>query len=923
MPSNTANSEAATLEELLSYHDEHFIHSAYHTLLGRAPDPEGFKYYLGRIRQGVSKEEILRQLRSSREGMNHAPQLHGLDEVLRRQWWQRLPYVRPIINLQFEKIKRSQRVIENQRFLLDKLNKQLALNEKEFESLLADFDRQSSMLKAYTATPDYEWTIKSPSISSKYEFDADWYLSVYPDVSAAGCDPLEHYLSHGKADDRFCCHAELLNTLFDACLYLEAYPDVASAAIDPLEHYMTQGKAEGRVGARLSLSLFDPEWYLKRNPDVASAGVDPLEHYMKEGRAQKRSWSSFKEIDNIEAEPLVYSEHLTNTQVKLIAFYLPQFHPIPENDKWWGKGFTEWTNVSRAKSFYDGHEQPRLPGELGFYDLRLVDVMKRQAELARTHGLHGFCFYIYWFGGKRLLESPVEMLLRHPEIDINFCYCWANENWTRRWDGLENDILIGQSHSPEDDISFISTISPAFMDKRYIRVEGKPMLIVYRPSLFPDIKKTVHRWRDWCRKNGIGEIHVSFTESFDKGNPADMGMDASIEFPPSSVPHQEITKQVKCNDDSFRGQVHNYMVTAKSAKSYTRPKWVQYRGLMPSWDNTARKMERGISFYGATPELYAEWLDSVVAETNSSLTAGNKLVFINAWNEWGEGAYLEPDRRRGYAYLNRTREVMAKYSDSVINQEKLLHKKKSNDLAVIVHLHYGDLFDVIANYLDNFSGAADLYFSIRDGCFPEMVKIIAQRYPDAVAVSYPNHGRDVVPFLRIFSHIENSGYKAICKIHSKKSKHRADGDQWRDDVLNKLLGNKTAISSCLDKIESGAGIVAPAGHLLHGSNYWGTNAKRVTELALKMGCPLEWVGNFCFPAGTMFWFKPDALKPLMGLNLQSTDFEAEDGQVDGTTAHAVERLIGLSAMRSNFRIEETVDNVDVGEVDYPFAAKSN
>ncbi|MEQ1556819.1 MAG: glycoside hydrolase family 99-like domain-containing protein, partial [Gallionella sp.] len=668
----------------------------------------------------------------------------------------------------------------------------------EYGQVDGRFRCQSEMVDTFK--PDAEHAPKIiPATHSSYAFDADWYLQTYPDVAAAGADPLVHYLNHGKADGRFSCKAELIDThmphfydseyefdaewyrrtypdvsaanidplvhfvkygwtyerlrckaelvdkyFLDTDWYRKTYPDVVEAGYDPLEHYLTLGRAENRQGALLPLAFFDCEWYLSRNPDVAASGVDPLQHYINEGKAQGRQYTTYKDLDAVEAEPMVFSQPLVNTQVKLIAFYLPQFHPIPENDTWWGKGFTEWTNVSRAKPFSEGHDQPRLPGELGSYDLRLVDVMKRQAELARAHGVYGFCFYIYWFGGKRLLESPVEMLLRHPEIDINFSYCWANENWTRRWDGLENDVLIGQSHSPEDDIAFISSISAAFKDKRYIRVDGKPMLTVYRPGLLPNIKETVQRWRKWCRSNGIGEIHVCFTESFDKGDPADMGMDASIEFPPSTIPHQEITHQVPGLDESFKGQVHNYMHAAKSAKSYTRPKWEQYRGVMPSWDNTARKMERGISFHGATPELYAEWLDTTVTETKTSLPEEHQFVFINAWNEWGEGAYLEPDRRRGYAYLNRTREVMAKCSDPVINQEKLVNKKKkTNDLAVIMHLHYGDLFEVTARYLDNLSGKADLYFSVRDGCFPEMVETITQRYPEAVVVSYPNHGRDV------------------------------------------------------------------------------------------------------------------------------------------------------------------------------------
>ena len=935
-PSYSANNftpQISSLNDLLALYDEAFIRASYHSLLGREPDLDGFKYYLNRIRLGVSKIDILNQMYSSKEGKNHNAKLVGLNSAIRANKWKRLPFVNMVSNWYAEETITKLQITENQlaafsystKHQLEQANNTLLVTLEKIQSLEANLHNNALSIIEKPSLSTVADVTHEPNLASyNYKFDSNWYLNTYPDVMAEGVDPLSHYLNHGKVDKRLSCHAELSDKYFlDSEQYLRNYPDVAAAGVDPLEHYLNHGQFEGKTGARLALSLFDSNYYLTRNPDVADAGVDPLQHYIKNGKAINRPYSSFKKIENIEPEPLVYSENLSNLQVKLIAFYLPQFHPIKENDEWWGKGFTEWTNVTRAKPFYENHEQPRLPGELGFYDLRLVEVMKRQAELARAHGLFGFCFYIYWFGGKRLLEHPIEMLLRHPEIDINFCYCWANENWTRRWDGLENDVLMGQSHSPEDDIAFITSISAAFSDKRYIRVDGKPVLVVYRPNLFPSIKKTVRRWRNWCRTNGIGDIHICFTESFGQGSPSDFGMDASIQFPPSSAPRQDITEQVQRADTTFTGEVFNYLFTAKSAKSYTRPQWLQYRGVMPSWDNTARKMERGISFYGATPELYAEWLDTTVAETCTNLPAENRLVFINAWNEWGEGAYLEPDARRGYAYLSHTRAVMAKYSDPIIHEEQLLKKKKkSNDVAVIVHLYYGDLLDVIASYLDNLSGKADLYFSVRDGCFPEMANNIKQRYPDAVVVSYPNHGRDVVPFLNVFSHIADFGYKAICKIHTKKSKHREDGDQWRDDVFTRLLGDKNAIIASLSKIKAGSGIVAPSGHLLDGSNYWGSNAKRVTELAIKMGCPLEWVDNFSFPAGTMFWFKPEALKPLMTLNLKPDDFEVECGQVDGTTAHAVERLLGLSAMYAGFTVVETSEMPSEEKEDYQFAAKT-
>ncbi|MGY6277393.1 glycoside hydrolase family 99-like domain-containing protein [Methylomonas sp. MgM2] len=353
--------------------------------------------------------------------------------------------------------------------------------------------------------------------------------------------------------------------------------------------------------------------------------------------------------------------------IKLIAFYLPQFHPILENDEWWGKGFTEWTNVTKAVPQFVGHYQPRLPGELGFYDLRLKEIQKRQIEIAKNYGVYGFCYHHYWFGGKKLLERPFQQVLNDPDLDLPFCLCWANENWTRRWDGSESEVLIGQVHSPEDDLAFIRDIEPAFRDERYIRVNGKPILIVYRASLLPEPKETARRWRDYCRSCGIGEIYLIAAKSFEITSPEPFGFDAVVEFPPHGAIAPLIHPQLRFIRNDFAGHVHHYSELARYFQDFVEYPYRTYRTVVPSWDNQARRPKGGAIYHDSTPELYAEWLKQACLHTEKIAGSRDKFVFVNAWNEWAEGAYLEPDRRYGYAYLQKTYQVLTDIKEGNLN----------------------------------------------------------------------------------------------------------------------------------------------------------------------------------------------------------------------------------------------------------------
>ncbi|MBN1638298.1 MAG: glycoside hydrolase family 99-like domain-containing protein [Ignavibacteriales bacterium] len=485
---------------------------------------------------------------------------------------------------------------------------------------------------------------------------------------------------------------------FDGDWYLHNNPDVRMKKFDPAVHFLLYGGFEGRDPG----PNFNSQKYLDDYPDVIERNQNPLIHYIKFGCLEKRTiYKSYhfeyldkkkkilEDLNEIEItqsfyERDVYYEDLEKTKTKLITFYLPQFHQIPENDKFWGKGFTEWTNLKQAKSFFEGHDQPKVPSDLGYYDLRDPEIMKRQAQLAKSHGLYGFCFYRYWFNGKEVLEKPLYQFLQNQAIDINFCICWANENWTRKWDGKENDILIKQEHNLEDDGRFLKNSIKFFKDPRYIKISNKPLLLIYNPKKLFDTQESILLWDQICKEDGFNGIYTIAIESLYpiKSKKYIPGFDAVTQFPPLQASLTNISNLVNFHA-KFKGSVWDYREMIANFCLKPNKDIPTYRAVTPSWDNTARRGDHASIFINSHPKYYQYWLEKAIIFTKETHPEDSQFIFINAWNEWAEGAYLEPDQTSGYAYLNAT-------SKAILNTEKTTNKTYRNGAIDVIFGKLGE-----------------------------------------------------------------------------------------------------------------------------------------------------------------------------------------------------------------------------------------
>lgn len=645
-----------------------------------------------------------------------------------------------------------------------------------------------------------------------------------------------------------------------------------------------------------------------RNPRPAiRRRVDLVKHKRNVARGNKKTRLDSEYRQHCPAEAN-HSFEGCATDIKAIALYLPQFHEFKENNEWWGQGFTEWTNVRKGSPLFEGHNQPRVPHEdIGYYDLSQEASVRKQVQLAKEHGIHAFGIYYYWFSGHRLMEKPMDIIYNNPDIDFPYFAIWANENFTRTWDGLEKNVLMAQEYSDEDPLIFIDSLKKYIEDERYMRVDGKPVIGLYNPQAIPNARQVLESWREQARKVGIGEITIwiCITEGRHLWSEYYDLADAEYEFPPRGKGY--VDAEYMPNE----GSAHNYMRLVEGARCFpVEPFDVltpAFRGTMMEWDNSARRQSKYGMWKNYSPFRFYVWNRIAISYLRANFDEEHRYLFINAWNEWGEGTYLEPDERYGYANINALSraicdlpyaegaqliQYVGAYREPDADSAEL---KVDPKIAVHAHIYYEDLAEEFAGYLNHMPCAFDLFVTTDS---EEKAERLRQVLADVEQVgrleieAVGNHGRDVMPFLAQMRRVIDD-YDLVCHIHTKKSLYDEYGKDWRSYLLQNVMGSKDAITDILNLFASDEklGVVFPQTfHVVEKNIEWGSN-REIAEQALKLvGVEAELPDDVVFPAGNMHWVRTEAVREIFDAKLESLYSPEDDEKIDGTVMHAVERL---------------------------------
>ena len=579
--------------------------------------------------------------------------------------------------------------------------------------------------------------------------------------------------------------------------------------------------------------------------------------------------------------------------MKIIAFYLPQFHDIAENDEWWGKGFTEWTNVKKSKPIYNGHHQPRIPGDknnyLGFYELTNASIIKKQVELAKSHGIFGFAIYYYWFSGKKLLEKPLDIYLNDKSIKFPFLLIWANENWTRKWNGKDQEILIKQEYKEEDPELFIIDIKKYLIDSRYIKINNKPVLGLYEPFKIPKLNETIRIWRLKSREYEIGEIFIliSVNEKKIKEIQNIKLFDGGYDFPPRNLMENFTTK--------YKNTYIYSSLIYKNINFSNQTNFKIYRGSMLEWDNCPR-VNKCVIYDYYSPEQFYFINKMIIKWTQKQYNKENRIIFINAWNEWGEGTYLEPDEKYGYASINSLSKAL--FNISYINRYNIINLKEITKIVLQVHIIYDYLINEIINITNNIPVKFDLFISFNSKKLKENFEKFIKNNSKANKIQIkilPNKERDIFPFIIQIKKVIRK-YKYVCHIHTKKLNHIEFGENLRTYLYHNLLGNNKIISEILTEFENyeNLGLIFPEPYykVLHeiGQKKFDSNFKYMNYIIKKIFHDIHISENyFDFPEENMFWARINAIYQIFEINIEKK-FYNEKRKLDSIIMYNIERI---------------------------------
>jgi lipopolysaccharide biosynthesis protein len=629
------------------------------------------------------------------------------------------------------------------------------------------------------------------------------------------------------------------------------------------------------------------------NERVRSAGLEYLAQLDRSDRnARDRE---FRTADYPKFDPL-------SAPVSLIAFYLPQLYPDPDNDKRWGRGGTEWISVVQAKPQFPGHYQPHLPADLGFYDLRNEQVIEQQVELARRHGIGGFCILDHWSAeGRRLFGQPLDILYRRKDIDFKFCLCWSGDR--SRPEAHVDPVLSSQSAT-----QYIDDALRYMDDPRYLRVGGRPIIVVQQIGLLPNSRATLEHWRERAQERiGTGLFLVGPANFNPNTHPVQLGLDAVLDCPPHGIVTDEITDKIVPFSSSFTGRVDEYIrVIAPARRQLASYECPVIPSVFPGKDDTARHGGQGHCYIRTEPRLYGYWLAEAVLHAVDKPVDGESLVFIDAWNDWAGGAHLEPDQRYGHAFLQMSAEALRPYLplQTVSSGNKAAARaraslapekdKSKTRVASIIHAFYPDALEELLSSIPE-EAREGIFITLPEDPPAALLSVIAKKLQNPRLYFYPNWGRDIRPFLGVLQTVRAHGYAYFVKVHTKKSTHRLDGDEWRSSLISPLLEllREKQLQKFLDE-NAEIALVAGETHLLNAYSYIGGagNIAWLRRLCLEFDIrpPEE---DFHFAAGSMFAGRVSSFLPIATHPFLADAFENEAGQMDGTLAHALERFFGL------------------------------